>query len=144
VFRGLDALKFWDAIADVIAISILAVVAFAAYDRGCTPVSSNLHILTPCSYSPAQKFSDQGGRATAAIAVIWFRRKLRQVGEGALRRRARCLPTVAWLTSMPSLSSSPWMRGAPQSGLARLIRRIRARISALVLGRPGQRDRHRQ
>ena len=32
------------------------------------------------------------------------------------------LPTVAWLTSMPSLSSSPWMRGAPQR-IARLILR---------------------
>ena len=59
--------------------------------------------------------------STAAMTVIWFRRKLRQVGEGALGRRGKCLPTVAWLTSMPSLSSSPWMRGAPQSGLARLI-----------------------
>ena len=26
-------------------------------------------------------------------------------------------PTVAWLTWMPSLSSSPWMRGAPQWGV---------------------------
>jgi hypothetical protein len=49
-FVDLDALKFWDAIADAIAISILEVVAFADYDRGCTPdvISSN-HILTPCS-----------------------------------------------------------------------------------------------
>lgn len=43
-------LKFWDAIAGVIAISILAVIAFFDYDRGCTPdvISSNLHMLT-CS-----------------------------------------------------------------------------------------------
>jgi hypothetical protein len=34
------------------------------------------------------------------------------------------------------LSSSPWMRGAPQSGLARLIRRIRSRISVLIRGVP--------
>ena len=47
----LDALKFWDAIAGVIAISILAVIAFADYDRGSAPevISSNLHMLTPCS-----------------------------------------------------------------------------------------------
>src|SRR6516225_6222900 len=32
--------------------------------------------------------------------------ELRQVVEGALGRRGRCLPTVAWLTSMPSLSNS--------------------------------------
>jgi len=33
---------------------------------------------------------------------------------------------------------------APQSGVARLIWRIRSRISVLVLSRPGRRDRHRQ
>ena len=50
-FVDLDALKFWDAIAGVIAISILAVIAFADYDRGSAPdvISSNLHMLTPCS-----------------------------------------------------------------------------------------------
>src|SRR6185295_9698794 len=71
-------------------------------------------------------------------------RKLRQVGEGTLGRRGRYFPTVAWLTSTPSLSSSRWMRGASQSGLARLIWRIRSRIAVLILGRPGRRDRHRQ
>jgi hypothetical protein len=54
------------------------------------------------------------------------------------------LPTVAWLILMPSLSSSPWMRGAPHNGLTLLIRRIKARISVPVLGRPGRRDRQRQ
>ena len=83
-------------------------------------------------------------RSPAAMSVSWLCRKLRQVGEGTLGRHGRYLPTVAWLTSMPSLSSSPWMRGAPQSGLARLIWRIRSRISVLIWGRPGRRDRHRQ
>src|SRR5271167_907831 len=46
------------------------------------------------------------------------------------------LATVAWLTSMPSLSSSPWIRGAPQSGLAPLICRIRSRTSRSTDGRP--------
>ena len=32
-------------------------------------------------------------------------------------------------TSMPSLRNSPWMRGAPQSGLAMLISRIRSQCS---------------
>jgi hypothetical protein len=50
-FVDLDALKFWDAIAGVIAILILAVIAFADYDRGCAPdvISSKMHMLTPCS-----------------------------------------------------------------------------------------------
>src|SRR5258707_3124910 len=73
----------------------------------------------------------------------WLRRKLRQVGEGTLGRHGIHLPTVAWLILMPSLSSSPWMRGAPHNGLALLIRRIKARISVSVLGRPGRRDRQR-
>ena len=29
------------------------------------------------------------------------------------------LDTAAWLISIPSLSSSPWIRGAPQKGLSR-------------------------
>jgi hypothetical protein len=37
---------------------------------------------------------------------------------------------------MPSLRNSPWMRGAPQSGLARAILSMRARIAASIRGRP--------
>jgi len=39
--------------------------------------------------------------------------------------------------SIPSLSSSPWILGAPQSGLAFAILRIKSRISGLIGGRPG-------
>src|ERR1700730_1359946 len=44
--------------------------------------------------------------STATMSVMWFCRKVRQVGEGTLGRHGRYLPTVAWLTSIPSLSSS--------------------------------------
>jgi len=46
----LNDLKFWGAIAGMIAMAILAVVALAGYDRGCTPnvISLNLHVFTPC------------------------------------------------------------------------------------------------
>src|SRR5436190_24144338 len=37
---------------------------------------------------------------------------------------------------MPSLSSSPWILGAPQSGFSKLILRIRSRTSLLIRGRP--------
>ena len=37
-----------------------------------------------------------------------------------------------------------FQRGAPQIGLARLIRRIQSGISVLILGRPRRRDRRRQ
>jgi hypothetical protein len=44
-----------------------------------------------------------------------------------------------------SLSGSPWIRGAPQSGFSMLIRRIKARSSALICGRPpNERDFQRQ
>src|ERR1700719_1746855 len=46
---------------------------------------------------------------------------------------------------MSSLSSSPWIRGAPQSGLAMLISRISLRISGGTGGRPPRgRDFQRQ
>src|SRR4030095_10924476 len=46
------------------------------------------------------------------------------------------LATVDWATSMPSLRSSPCIRGAPHSRLARLISRISRRISTGTSGRP--------
>ena len=47
--------------------------------------------------------------------------------------------------SMPSLRSSPWIRGAPHSGLARLMSRINWRISSGTFGLPPRRrDFHRQ
>jgi hypothetical protein len=49
----------------------------------------------------------------AAMSGRWLRRKVRQVGEGTLGRHGIQRPTVAWLILMPSLSSSPWMRGRP-------------------------------
>src|ERR1700737_892260 len=35
--------------------------------------------------------------STATMSVMWFYRKVRQVGEGTLGRHGRYLPTVAWL-----------------------------------------------
>src|SRR4051812_49999804 len=40
---------------------------------------------------------------------------------------------------MPSLSNSPWIRGAPHNGLARLISRISRRMSNDTVGRPQRR-----
>jgi hypothetical protein len=70
--------------------------------------------------SPTAIKDDHGGQqlkrrgattnmSTAAMAVTWFRRKLRQVGREPYGAEAGVCPTVAWLTSMPSLSSSPRM-----------------------------------
>src|SRR3977135_13190 len=55
------------------------------------------------------------------------------------------LATEVWPMSMPSLRSSPWIRGAPHSGLARLIFRINWRISSGTFGLPPRdRDFQRQ
>ena len=45
--------------------------------------------------------------------------------------------TVRSDTAMPSLSSSPWTRGARQSGLARTRVWTSSRIGLPILGRPG-------
>src|SRR5258708_18356709 len=58
------------------------------------------------------------------VVFTWFSRKVRHVCEGGFRRRTMYLLTLVSPTSMPSLRSSPWMRGAPQSGFSRLILRI--------------------
>jgi hypothetical protein len=44
--------------------------------------------------------------------------------------------TVRSATSIPSFHSSPWIRGAPQRGLASAIRTTSARISRVTGGRP--------
>jgi hypothetical protein len=63
-----------------------------------------------------------------------------------------CAPRLRWRSSVfdhvlgdgrlcdlkPSLSSSPWMRGAPHNGFSVLICRIRSRNSRLTLGLPGR------
>src|SRR5258707_10212438 len=49
------------------------------------------------------------------------------------------LATLVCPISMPSLRSSPWIRGAPHSGLAMLISRISRRISTGTIGRPPRR-----
>jgi hypothetical protein len=63
----------------------------------------------------------------------WLRRKALQPWDGGRLRRAMYLATLVCPISMPSLRSSPWIRGAPHSGFARLISRINRRISGRYL-----------
>ena len=74
--------------------------------------------------------------STAAIASAWFWRNVLQDCEGGLRSRTMYLETVDWATSNPSISSSPWIRGAPHRGFSLLIRRMRSRSSRATFGRP--------
>ena len=84
-------------------------------------------------------------KSMAAMSGAWLRRKMRHPWLGGPRRLIMYLATLDCATSSPSLSSSPWMRGAPQSGFSMLIRRINARRSDSTCGRPPrERDFRRQ
>jgi hypothetical protein len=69
--------------------------------------------------------------------LTWFFKNAFQVGEGGLVGRMRYLSTVDWATSIPSLPSSPTIRGEPHPGLALEILRIRSRTSMGTFGLPG-------
>src|SRR3979411_1384806 len=49
----------------------------------------------------------------AAMSCAWLRKKVRHPWLGGARRLTMYLATLDCATSNPSLSSSPWMRGAP-------------------------------
>jgi hypothetical protein len=57
-------------------------------------------------------------KSTETKLVAWLFRKVRQVCDGGRWVRFMYFETLVSPMSMPSLSSSPWMRGAPQSVLS--------------------------
>ena len=67
----------------------------------------------------------------------WLVRKVFHVWDGSLRCFGIKRETVRSEISTPSLRSSPWIRGAPQSRLAAAMLPISLRISDLIRGRPG-------
>src|ERR1700675_328346 len=75
-------------------------------------------------------------KSTETICWTWLSRNVRQVWLGDFRCRTIYLLTLVSPMSIPSLSNSPWMRGAPQSGLARLMVRIKSRTSCETVGLP--------
>jgi hypothetical protein len=60
----------------------------------------------------------------------------RRSGAGGTPWRRRAARTAEELTVWPSLLSSPWMRRCPQRGFSRASRRMRASMSAGMVGRP--------
>ena len=88
--------------------------------------------------------------ARAALPVLVGVLKIVPISEGArliANKRPPRLPGtsvhgrqvagyVAWETLNPSMSSSPWIRGAPQRKFSRAIRLISSRTSRETLGRP--------
>ena len=75
-------------------------------------------------------------KSMAAMSGAWLRRNVRHPWLGGPRRLTMYLATLDCAISNPSFSSSPWMRGAPQSGFSMLIRRINPRRSVSICGRP--------
>jgi hypothetical protein len=72
--------------------------------------------------------------------LAWFRRKVFQPCEPGRWVLIMYLPTVDSLTWIPSINSSPWILGAPHSGLSEHMRRIRVRTSRSIRGRPLRRQ----
>src|SRR5256885_8608357 len=68
----------------------------------------------------------------------WLVRNVRQVCDGEGRRFGISRETVRSATSMPSLSSSPWILGAPHRGLAAAILLTRVLIAVSTGGRPAE------
>src|SRR5471032_153611 len=75
-------------------------------------------------------------KSTETRSLRWFSRNERHVREGGFARRGISRATVRWDTSRPSLSNSPWMRGAPQRGLACAMVRTSSVSSEATRGRP--------
>jgi hypothetical protein len=76
-------------------------------------------------------------KSRATRSCTWFARKAFQVGNGGSRPLGRYFSTVDLATSMPSLRSSPTIRGEPQVGFAHHIVRMSSRTSLAIAGRPG-------
>src|SRR3954451_2459100 len=111
---------------------------------GCAVTASHRMRLRSCRstsnpYSSRNEIVGTTNRSIEAIPSAWFRRNVLQPCDGGRLCRAIYLATEVWPTSMPSLRSSPWMRGAPQKGFAELISRISCRTSRATLGLPGRR-----
>jgi hypothetical protein len=53
-------------------------------------------------------------KSIEAISAAWFSKNVRQLSDGGFRWPTMYFETEARLISMPSFSSSPWIRGAPR------------------------------
>ena len=96
-------------------------------------------------YSSRNEIVGTTNRSIDATPSAWLRRNVFHPWLGGRLPRTMYLATVVCPTSMPSLRSSPWILGAPQSGLAMLMSRINCLTSGATFGRPPRgRDFHRQ
>ena len=77
-------------------------------------------------------------KSMAKLLCMWLVKNVRQVWDGGLASMCFFImfDTVFSETVIPSFWSSPWMRGAPQSGLAFAISMTSFRISWSIGGLP--------
>ena len=102
---------------------------------GCDVDPDEISAIKPYNHE-AVKHSEANGRDNEQIHSDDVRcvvmQKVRHPWLGGPRRLVMYLATLDCATSNPSLSSSPWMRGAPQSGFSMLIDRISIRSFASI------------
>jgi len=92
----------------------------------------------------ANRGNREGESTETKLFTWWFSKNALHDCDGDPLRRTRYLLTLVSLMSKPSLSNSPWILGAPQSGFSRLMRRMSWRTSKETAGRPGRPCRHFQ
>jgi hypothetical protein len=82
-------------------------------------------------YSTPNRIVGTVKKSIAAMASQWFRRKASQrfPRSGFLGTRFIHLETVRSEMSNPSMTSSPWMRGARHVGFSATMRKINSRTS---------------
>src|SRR5712691_1592461 len=76
-------------------------------------------------------------KSHATMSLTWLLRKAFHVGDDGLRLCGRYFSRVDLATLIPSLRSSPTIRGDPHSGFERHISWMRSRTSLAMAGRPG-------
>src|SRR5215467_2839111 len=87
------------------------------------------------TYSTRKRIVATVNKSNDTNCPTWLRRNVIQVWVGFLSLGIN-RETVRSEISKPSFSNSPWMRGAPQMGLAAAKVRTILRISKYTRGRP--------
>ncbi len=76
-------------------------------------------------------------KSTDTRSFTWLSKNARHVGDGGFFGRTMYFSTVDLATRMPSLASSPTMRGEPQPGFALDILRMSSWTALATAGLPG-------
>jgi hypothetical protein len=75
-------------------------------------------------------------KSQATMSLTWSAKRACHVGDGGFQTRGRYFSTVDFDTVMPSVRSSPTMRGEPHVGFVRHISWSKSRTSLAIGKRP--------